>query len=87
MDVNSPQFDQYETAFKAVAEQAIEWDVPARPVLDSCPMYLCLYGENGLTPEEEFLFLERFKAMEPESFYRLEVEADYYQDTILFVTE
>jgi hypothetical protein len=85
MDVTSSQFEQYEAEFNLVAERAKDWEAPSRPVLDDCPMYLCLYGENGLSPEEEFSFLHTFKMMEAETYYKLEIEADYYQDTILFV--
>lgn len=87
MDVNAPEFERYEAEFLAVSERAKEWESPVRPVLDDCPMYLCLYGENGMAPEDEFAFLTKFSAMAAESYYKLEVSTDYYQDVILFVAK
>lgn len=85
MDVNAPEFEAHEAAFLAIAEEAIEWESEDKPALDSCPLYLCLYGENGLDAREEIALLERLKTEAPDTpLYRLDVEADYYQDVILF---
>lgn len=86
MDVEHPRFDEYETQFQALAENAENWEAEQKPELNGAQLFLCLYGENGLEPEEEFAALERLNALQQEStLHKLEIEADYYQDTILFV--
>ncbi len=84
MDVNAPEWEAYETRFREIAEKAQHVPV-ASPPLDEVPYYLCLYGENGLPPEEEFVFLE--KLAEAPRLHRLEVDTNYWQDTILFIPE
>jgi hypothetical protein len=84
MDIEDPRFEDYETRFRALAERAEKVLVP-KPSLNATRYYLCLYGENGLSPEEEFEFLERMESEPPENLKRLEVETDYWQDTVLFV--
>jgi hypothetical protein len=88
MDVNHERFNDYESQFMALAEEADNWESDEKPALDSMAMYLCLYGENGFSVEEEFEMLEALKhhAQNPESpLLRIDIEADYYQDVILFV--
>lgn len=84
MDVEHPRFEEYDQRFRALAERA-ELVKVAKPALDSCRYYLCLYGENGMSPEEEFELLSTMEAHAEEGLKRLEVEIDYYQDTILFI--
>jgi hypothetical protein len=45
--------------------------------------YLCLLGENGLPPEEEFALLALIAQQTP--LYRVDVDTDYWQDIILYV--
>jgi hypothetical protein len=85
MDVNAPEFSDYEVAFMAVADDATHWEAEEKPVLDSCRMYLCLYGENGLSVSDELALLEQLKHAPASERFRLDVEADYYQDVILFL--
>jgi hypothetical protein len=83
MDVNAPEWEAYEAQFRLLAEKA-EHVAIAKPALDKCRYYLCLYGENGLSAEEEFAFLERMTS-EVENLKRLEVEADYWEEIVLFL--
>ena len=87
MDVNHERFSEYESAFNALAQQATHWQGD-KPALDSMALYLCLYGDNGLAVEEEFALLETLKtrtAENTDALWRIDIEADYYQDIILFV--
>ena len=87
MDVNHERFGEYETAFNALAEDATPWEGD-KPALDSMALYLCLYGDNGLAVDDEFTLLETLKtrsAEQTEALWRIDIEADYYQDIILFV--
>jgi len=88
MDVNHERFAEYETAFNELAELADEWEENDPPQLNSAQLFICLYGENGLPVDEEFAMLEKLKAHgdnEISPLRRLDMEADYYQDIILFV--
>ena len=87
MDVNHERFGEYETAFNALAEEATAWEGD-KPALDSMSIYLCLYGDNGLSVEDEFALLEQLNVKQSEhidTLWRIDIEADYYQDIILFV--
>jgi hypothetical protein len=91
MDFNLDCFATYEADFQAFAEEVEAWEEPAKPVLTAMPLFLCLYGENGLTPEQEFETLETIKTIfqqTPEKVKKLDIEATnhYWQETILFVT-
>ncbi|MDX2084402.1 MAG: hypothetical protein SFZ03_03320 [Candidatus Melainabacteria bacterium] len=86
MNVECPQFEQYMARFQALAEAACPWPEKQRPSLGSVQRYLCLFGENGLSMEEEFSILEELAtALTRNALYKLEVDTDYWQDTILFV--
>ncbi len=87
MDVNHERFGEYESAFNALAETATPWEGD-KPALDRMAVYLCLYGENGLAVDDEFTLLETLKtrtAENADALWRIDIEADYYQDIILFV--
>jgi hypothetical protein len=90
MDFNLDCFTTYETDFQAFAEELEAWEQPAKPVLSNMAVFLCLYGENGLTPEEEFETLAHIKAVyaqTPEKVMKLQVEVTnhYWEETILFI--
>ena len=84
MDVNAPEWDAYMQQFEAVAEQAVPWTGP-KPNLADAHLYLCLYGENGLTPAEEFALLDTLA--QADKLYRVDVETSYWLETVLFVQE
>jgi hypothetical protein len=84
MDVNHERFDEYEKRFLEVAEEA-ELHEGQRPPLGEMTHYLCLYGENGLEPEEEFSLLETLAKQPEGKLKKVEVDADYWQEVVLFV--
>jgi hypothetical protein len=84
MDVNHALFDAYEQRFNALAEKVDTSDEP-RPALDSVRLYLCLYGENGFSPEEELRLLAELEAQPVEALRKVEVSADYWQEVILYL--
>jgi hypothetical protein len=83
MDINHPQWPQYEAQFETVAGQATPWADPVRPSLVDATAYLCLYGDNGLTPEAEFALLQQLADLRP--LYCITVETVYWQEQILYV--
>lgn len=83
MNVESPQFEAYDARFRTLAEK-VELVSVAKPSLNSCQLFLFLYGENGLSEEAEFEALAKLESVNPEDLRRLEVDTDYWQDIVIF---
>ncbi len=84
MDTTHPQWEAYQKKFEELAFLADQVARP-EPPLDACRYYLCLYGENGLSPEEEFAFLEKMDAEVGKTLKKVVVQTSYWEDTVLFV--
>jgi hypothetical protein len=87
MDVHDPQWPLYEERFLALADQAHRTS-GAKPAVGSTRLYLCLYGENGLTPCQEFATLQELAqvaAESPQRLCKIEVETSYWQEIVLYV--
>jgi hypothetical protein len=84
MDCEAPEFEGYEARFRALAE-TVEAHEGLKPVLTSVRLYLCLYGENGLRPPEELAMLAELEATPKAQLRKLEIEADYWQELVLFI--
>lgn len=82
MDIESTRWEEWEQRFRALAERA----EPAKttPDIGGSRHYLCLYGENGLPPEQEFTELEMMETL-PGGVMKVDVDTAYWQDTVLFV--
>jgi len=83
MDTNNPRFQEFQTRFEELAFLADEVVQP--PSIGDCRHYLCLYGENGLTVEEEFHLLTQLESFIGDTLQKVVVETPYWQDTVLFV--
>ncbi|MBY0450330.1 MAG: hypothetical protein K2X01_06880 [Cyanobacteria bacterium] len=84
MNTEHPDWDTFYTRFQSLIEHATRVD--KAPPLDRCRLYLCLYGENGLSPEEEFSFLDLLaQAGKDGLLKRVEIETSYWQDVVLFI--
>lgn len=82
MDTESPRWDEWEEQFTRLAEQAEP--VSATPTLKNSQHYLCLYGDNGLSPEEEFAELKQME-QRASQLHKVEIDTGYWLDTVLFV--
>lgn len=82
MNVEDERFEEWEAAFNEIAEGVPE--VPASPQLSEAKYLLCLYGENGFTPDEEFAELDYLRQHHGE-LKKVLVDRDYWQDVILFL--
>ncbi|MCA9841614.1 MAG: hypothetical protein KC475_05795 [Cyanobacteria bacterium HKST-UBA03] len=82
MDVNAAEWADWETAFLKAAE-GVEL-VTKSPSLAAAAHLLCLYGDNGMAPDEEFVELAQMTAR-PGELKKVEVDVGYWQDTILFI--
>ena len=84
MDVNDKRFEDYQQQFEAIAELA-ETTQGAQPEAASAKHMLCLYGDNGLDSDEEFALLKELEAYVGEGLKRVDIDTNYWQDTILYV--
>ncbi len=85
MDINDPRWEEYDARFREVAEKAEEVEGPQSSAA-SAQYILFLYGENGLTPEEEFEMLARLEEAGCENrLKKFEVDTTIWQDTVLYV--
>lgn len=84
MDIESPYWETWEAEFIALAEEAEPVPVVRRDSIKGARHYLCLYGDNGLSAEEE---LEELAIMrrEKDHLKKVEVETSYWQDVVLFI--
>lgn len=82
MDTESEQWTEWEVRFLAVAQQAKT--VKRGPQVGSATHYLCLYGDNGMSPEAEFEELT-LMAKQVDVLKKIEVDTNYWQDTVLFI--
>jgi len=89
MDVEHPLWDQYFERFLALSENALRHSEKEKPVLNACKAYLCLFGDNGFESAEAELQalgeMEQLSQTPGTDLRRLEMEYDYWQDTILFI--
>lgn len=83
MDIHGPDWERYEAQFMRLAED-IELQKAPLPALSSAKMMLCLYGENGLSPEQEFTLLNTL-AKEKDRLEGAIMTTAYWEDIILFV--
>jgi hypothetical protein len=82
--MDHPRFDEYQSKFEELSFLADQVDKPDPP-LDECSAYLCQYGENGLTTDEEFAFLDKLEKAVGENLRKVVVATPYWEDTILFI--
>ena len=82
MHPDDPRWDEWVEVFTALAQELPQ--VPLTPAINGAQHYLCLLGENGLTPDECFAELAVIGSKKAHA-KRVEVDASYYQDTVIFV--
>ena len=82
MNIEDPRWDEYETRFRALAETI---DLQKGPQLElaSAKVMLFLYGENGLTPDQEFDMLARLEQSK-EPIKGTEMLTSYWEDIVLY---
>lgn len=83
MHIEDPRWETYEQRFRALAEQ-IELQKGPQPELASAELHLFLYGENAMTPEQEFEVLERFER-EPARLKGTAILTAYWEDIVLYL--
>jgi len=84
MDVNDPKFAEYQARFETLAGMAEKVPGPA-PAIASARYFLCLYGDNGLPPDEEFAMLATLDNFVGNGLKRVDMSTGYWEDVILFV--
>lgn len=85
MDINDPRFADYQARFEHLAAMAEPIPGPA-PAIASARYFLCLYGENGLTPDEEFAMLATLDDYVGKGLKRVDISTSYWEEIVLFVS-
>lgn len=83
MHIEDPRWDEYERRFRAIAKK-IELHKGPHPEVASAQVHLCLYGENGLTPEKEFAMLAKLEES-PNAVKGIEILTSYWEDLVLYL--
>lgn len=83
MHIEDARWEEYESRFRKLAEGLTLHKGP-RPELASSEAFLFLYGENGLSPEEELDMLARFER-EPARLKGAEILTSYWEDLVLYL--
>jgi hypothetical protein len=83
MNIEDPRWEEYETRFRDLAEQVALQKGP-QPELASAELHLCLYGENAMTPEQEFETLDRFQ-QSVDQLKGTEISTSYWEDVVLYL--
>jgi hypothetical protein len=83
MHIEESHWEEYEHRFRALAE-----DVPVKkgphPEMASSQLLLCLYGDNGLEPEQELAMLSQLEAVKSQLFC-VEMSTAYWEDLVLYL--
>lgn len=83
MNIEDPRWDEYETRFRALAER-VDMHKGPQPAAGSAELFLCLYGDNALTPEQEFEALARLEQNESK-LKGTEILTAYWEDLFLYI--
>lgn len=83
MNIEDPRWEEYETRFRDLAEK-VDLQKGPQPEVASAQLHLCLYGENAMTPDEEFETLDRFKEVMG-SLKGTEISTSYWEDVVLYL--
>jgi hypothetical protein len=83
MNVEDPRWDEYEARFRELAER-VELQKGPQPELASAQLHLCLYGDNAMTPEQEFDVLDQFE-QRASQLKGTEILTAYWEDVVLYL--
>jgi len=84
MDVNDPRFEAYQSRFEEIA-QRVEGLKGPQPDISAARIRLCLYGENLMSPQEEFETLEMLCAKVESGLKKATIQTGYWEDVILYL--
>lgn len=83
MNIEDPRWEEYERRFRALTEQ-VDMHKGPQPELASSAMFLFLYGDNAMLPEQEFETLERFER-DSKLLKGIEILTSYWEDLVLYL--
>jgi hypothetical protein len=83
MHIEDPKWEEYERRFRALTEQ-IDMHKGPQAELASSTIHLFLYGENAMTPEQEFETLEKLE-QGLERLKGVEILTSYWEDLVLYL--
>lgn len=83
MNVEDPRWEEYETQFRALAEE-VELQKGPQAELACSELFLCLYGDNALEPEQEFEVLEQLRQVK-DKLKGTAMQTAYWEDIVLYI--
>ena len=83
MNIEDPRWDEYENRFRALSE-IVDVAKGPQPELASAEMMLFLYGENGMTPDQEFDMLSKLEKKVTD-LKGTEMQTAYWEDIVLYL--
>jgi hypothetical protein len=83
MNIEDPRWEEYENRFRALAER-VDMQKGPQPEVASAQLFLCLYGDNALTPEQEFDVLTRLEK-EADHLRGTSILTAYWEDLFLYI--
>lgn len=83
MDIENPRWEEYENRFRALAD-SVEITKGPQPELASAEEMLFLYGENGMTPEQEFDLLGKLEK-QAGNLKGTTMLTSYWEDIVLYL--
>jgi hypothetical protein len=83
MHIEDPRWEEYEQRFRTLTEQ-IDLHKGPHAELASSTIHLFLYGENAMTPEQEFETLSKLE-QEVKSLKGVEILTSYWEDLVLYL--
>lgn len=83
MNIEDPRWEAYENRFRSLAEN-VDLQKGPQPELASAQLLLCLYGDNALTPDQEFEALDRLAQALPQ-LKGTEMQTAYWEDIVLYL--
>lgn len=83
MDIENARWEEYENRFRALADTVGIAKGP-QPELASAEEMLFLYGENGMTPEQEFELLEKLEG-QAGKLKGTTMLTSYWEDIVLYL--
>jgi len=84
MNVEHPRFPEYQEKFEALANK-VDGQKGPQPEISSAHLFLCLYGDNAMNPEEEFAMLAELAQHVGEGLQKTTIQTAYWEELILYV--
>lgn len=84
MNVEHPRFAEFQQKFEELANN-IDGQKGPQPEISSAHLFLCLYGDNAMSVEEEFTALAELASHRDKGLQKTTIQTAYWEEIILYV--